>query len=93
VTIDKEIATGSFGGNVLATLTSVDGAEPAPYTCGPCGSTLYITDTVTLAGGLFNSFTNTFSQKRVPEPSILGIFGLGLAGLGFVAVRRRKGSA
>lgn len=95
VTVEKEIGGTGFGENVLDTLVSVNGAEAGPYTCGPCGSTLYIVDTVTIDGGLFNSFTNTFTQNRtpVPAPATLGIFGLGLAAIGMVGVRRRKRSA
>ncbi|HEY2617556.1 MAG TPA: PEP-CTERM sorting domain-containing protein [Acetobacteraceae bacterium] len=34
--------------------------------------------------------TDTFSQTTVPEPASLGILGLGLIGLGFTQLRRRR---
>ncbi|GCA69500.1 hypothetical protein MiYa_01026 [Microcystis aeruginosa NIES-2519] len=92
IKVTKDIYTGDWSGTPLATLTSTDGSMGGPFNV-PGGITeLFILDTVTYlnTAAQFTSFTNTFKQTPVPEPSAL--LGLGLLGLGgLISKTRRRG--
>lgn len=76
-------------GDVL-TLTSVNGALDFSLLETPVKE-LWFRDTVTITAGTLLTIENSFRQVAVPEPTTLGLFAVGLAGLGFA--RRRAGSS
>jgi hypothetical protein len=69
-------------------LLSTDGS---PVSSIPLShSILYIRDDLALAvDDIFNSFSNQFTQRQVPEPGLLSLFGVMLAVGGFFSMRRR----
>lgn len=97
VTIEKFIWTDAFDGTLLAgaPLTSVNGAEPA--TIAAHNVKLWVRDVITVGnGGQWTNFTNTFTEnvdRNVPEPAILTLLGLALAGVGATRLRAKKASA
>jgi outer membrane protein assembly factor BamB len=93
------VAVGAFGfNNVFGLATAENGVL-----YGLSGSTLFSVNTATGAGTLVNtygpgsmgdSFGSSFfleaNQPDVPEPSTLALFGIGMAGVGFARLRRRR---
>ena len=90
VTSTKAFSSTGFGLNEQ-TLTSINGSEPAAIATAAGIKKLWVTDTVVVAGGTWNSITNVFVQRVpfvAPEPGTLALLGLGLIGL--AASKRRK---
>jgi len=90
--VTKTIYRDAIGVGEIASSISVNGGIGAPIACSGC-TKLYVRDEYATAnGGLFSTGINSYRQvpPAVPEPAALGLIGIGMAGMGFVARRRRK---
>ncbi len=87
-TVTKSVYSDAFNTKILE-LTSSDGSIAGPVSLTANLDTIWVRDTVVVQqGGRLETITNTFTQRAVPEPMSLAIWG-GLAVMGLVFTRRR----
>ncbi len=87
-TVTKSVYSDAFSTKILE-LTSVNGSKSGPISLAGNLDTIWVRDTVVVQqGGRLSNITNTFTQRAVPEPASLAIWG-GMAVLGLIFARRR----
>ena len=86
--VTKEIYSDAFSTRIL-NLSSLNGSSNEPVAIPENLSKIWVRDTVLVnQGGQLRNLTNTFTQRAVPEPASLAIWG-GMAVVGLAFTRRR----